>query len=141
MGARELFALAGNAVAAHRLRSALTMLGILIGIASVILLTSIGEGTRQYILSEFTQFGTIIIAVNPGKTMTTGQPGALGGTSQCSCTAQPSWAAAARRRAPTGQEGACVQRSALAYVPSVPPESSECLRSRHPAHEPPWLAR
>jgi putative ABC transport system permease protein len=46
----------------------------------VILLTSIGEGTRQYVLSEFTQFGTNILAVNPGKTMTTGQPGALGGT-------------------------------------------------------------
>lgn len=80
MGLRELLALAWNAVVAHRLRSALTMLGILIGIASVILLTSIGEGTRQYILSEFTQFGTNILAVNPGKTMTTGQPGALGGT-------------------------------------------------------------
>jgi len=80
VGAREFFALAWNAVVAHRLRSALTMLGILIGIASVILLTSIGEGTRQYILSEFTQFGTNILAVNPGKTMTTGQPGALGGT-------------------------------------------------------------
>jgi putative ABC transport system permease protein len=80
VGLREFFTLAWNAVAAHRLRSALTMLGILIGIASVILLTSIGEGTRQYILSEFTQFGTNIIAVNPGKTMTTGQPGALGGT-------------------------------------------------------------
>jgi putative ABC transport system permease protein len=80
VGAREFFLLAWNAVVAHRLRSALTMLGILIGIASVILLTSIGEGTRQYILSEFTQFGTNLLAVNPGKTMTTGQPGALGGT-------------------------------------------------------------
>ena len=80
MGAREFLVLAWNAVVAHRLRSALTMLGIMIGIASVILLTSIGEGTRQYILSEFTQFGTNILAVNPGKTMTTGQPGALGGT-------------------------------------------------------------
>jgi putative ABC transport system permease protein len=46
----------------------------------VILLTSIGEGTRQYILSEFTQFGTNLLAINPGKTMTTGQPGALAGT-------------------------------------------------------------
>jgi putative ABC transport system permease protein len=79
MGARDFFALAWKAVVAHRLRSALTMLGIMIGIASVILLTSIGEGTRQYILSEFTQFGTNILAINPGKAMTTGQPGALAG--------------------------------------------------------------
>ena len=56
------------------------MLGILIGIASVILLTSIGEGTRQYILGEFTQFGTNLLQIAPGKTTTTGQPGALGGT-------------------------------------------------------------
>jgi len=77
---RDLFRLTGGAVLAHRLRSSLTMLGILIGIASVILLTSIGEGTRQYILSEFTQFGTNILAINPGKVETTGMPGALGAT-------------------------------------------------------------
>jgi putative ABC transport system permease protein len=76
----ELFRLAWRAVRAHRLRSALTMLGILIGIASVILLTSIGEGTRRFIMSEFTQFGTNLLAINPGKTMTSGQPGALSGT-------------------------------------------------------------
>ena len=80
MRARDVVGMTWRTLVAHRLRSALTMLGIAIGIASVILLTSIGEGTRQYILSEFTQFGTNIIAVNPGKTMTTGQPGALGGT-------------------------------------------------------------
>ncbi len=56
------------------------MLGILIGIASVILLTSIGEGTRHYILSEFTQFGTTLVAVNPGRIETSGLPGALGTT-------------------------------------------------------------
>lgn len=69
-----------RAVLSHRQRSALTMLGILIGIASVILLTSIGEGTRLYILTQFTQFGTNLVAINPGKVETTGIPGALGGT-------------------------------------------------------------
>jgi len=69
-----------KAIRGHRLRSGLTMLGISIGIASVILLTSIGEGTRVYILSEFTQFGTNLVAINPGKMETTGIPGALGGT-------------------------------------------------------------
>jgi putative ABC transport system permease protein len=64
-------------VVAHRLRSALTVLGIVIGIASVILLTSLGEGTRRYILDEFTQFGTNLIAINPGKISTTGMPGAV----------------------------------------------------------------
>ena len=53
------------------------MLGILIGIASVILLTSIGEGVRVYVLSQFTQFGTTLASVTPGKIATTGIPGAL----------------------------------------------------------------
>jgi putative ABC transport system permease protein len=39
------------------------MLGIAIGVAAVILLTSIGEGTRVYMVSQFTQFGTNILAV------------------------------------------------------------------------------
>ena len=80
MRARDLLRLVGGAVSAHRLRSALTMVGVAIGIASVILLTSIGEGTRQYVLGEFAQFGTNLMTINPGKAMTTGQPGALGGT-------------------------------------------------------------
>jgi putative ABC transport system permease protein len=54
------------------LRSFLTGLGIAIGIAAVILLTSIGEGLHQFVLSEFSQFGTNIISVQPGKTQTQG---------------------------------------------------------------------
>jgi putative ABC transport system permease protein len=56
------------------------MLGIVIGIASVILLTSIGEGTRRYILAEFTQFGSNLLQVTPGRTKTTGPAGVFGGT-------------------------------------------------------------
>ena len=77
---RDLASLALGAVAAHRLRSFLSMVGIAIGIASVILLTSIGEGTRRYILTQFTQFGTHILVINPGKSKTLGLPGVLGGT-------------------------------------------------------------
>jgi putative ABC transport system permease protein len=76
----ELLRLATGALGAHRLRSFLSMLGIAIGVAAVILLTSIGEGTRVYVLSQFTQFGTNIMAVNPGKSKTLGVPGVLGGT-------------------------------------------------------------
>lgn len=53
------------------------MLGIVIGIASVILLTSIGEGTRRFVLSEFSQFGTNILGVEPGNVRTTGMPSSL----------------------------------------------------------------
>jgi putative ABC transport system permease protein len=79
---RDLLALAWNAVRSHRLRSLLSMLGIAIGIAAVILLTSIGEGTRRYILGMFTQFGTNLLGIHPGKTETIGVPGVLGGTTR-----------------------------------------------------------
>jgi putative ABC transport system permease protein len=77
---RDILRLALGALRAHRLRSFLSMLGIAIGVAAVILLTSIGEGTRVYLISQFTQFGTNIMAVNPGKAKTLGIPGVLGGT-------------------------------------------------------------
>jgi putative ABC transport system permease protein len=69
-----------GALRSHRLRSFLSTLGIAIGITAVILLTSIGEGTRRYLIAEFTQFGTNILQINPGKTETMGLPGVLGGT-------------------------------------------------------------
>ena len=66
-----------QAVTTAPLRSLLTALGISIGIAAVTLLTSIGEGIRVYLMDSFSQFGTRIIAVTPGKTSTSGIPGLL----------------------------------------------------------------
>ncbi|MCB1687765.1 MAG: ABC transporter permease [Halioglobus sp.] len=66
-----------HAVTTARLRSLLTALGISIGIAAVTLLTSIGEGIRVYLMDSFSQFGTRIIAVTPGKTTTAGMAGLL----------------------------------------------------------------
>ena len=78
----ELVKVSVRAIVAHRLRSGLSMLGIAIGVASVILLTSIGEGTRLYMVGQFTQFGTNVLAINPGRAETIGIPGALGGTTR-----------------------------------------------------------
>jgi putative ABC transport system permease protein len=64
--------LASRAITAQRLRSFLTLLGIAVGIAAVILLTSIGEGIHRFVLGEFTQFGTNVVTVVPGKTKTGG---------------------------------------------------------------------
>ena len=64
--------LALRAITAHRLRSFLTLLGIAVGIAAVILLTSIGEGIHRFVLSEFTQFGTNLVSIAPGKVKTSG---------------------------------------------------------------------
>jgi len=63
-----------QAISSYRMRSFLTLLGIAVGIAAVILLTSIGEGVHRYVLSEFTQFGTNVIGITPGKVKTGGAP-------------------------------------------------------------------
>ena len=50
--------------------------GIAVGVAAVILLTSIGEGIHQFVLSEFTQFGTNVVGITPGtKGVRGGPPG------------------------------------------------------------------
>ncbi|WP_374682491.1 ABC transporter permease [Accumulibacter sp.] len=69
---RDSLLLALRAITAHRLRSFLTLLGIAVGVAAVILLTSIGEGIHRFVLAEFTQFGTNVISVSPGRTKTAG---------------------------------------------------------------------
>jgi putative ABC transport system permease protein len=66
-----------QALVSHRMRSVLTALGIAVGIAAVVLLTSVGEGIHRFVLAEFTQFGTNLIAVNPGKTATAGISGSM----------------------------------------------------------------
>ncbi len=68
----DVVRLTTGSVVSHRLRAALTALGIAIGVTAVVLLTSIGEGVHRYVLAEFTQFGTNIILISPGKTETFG---------------------------------------------------------------------
>ncbi|MDP3877726.1 MAG: ABC transporter permease [Methylobacter sp.] len=72
----DLISLSYRTVISHKLRSALTALGLIIGIAAVVLLTSIGRGIHTFVLAEFTQFGTHLISVRPGKTTTFGLSGA-----------------------------------------------------------------
>ena len=68
----DLISLTTSSIITYRLRSFLTALGIAIGITAVIMLTSIGEGLHQFVLAEFSQFGTNLIAIQPGKTQTQG---------------------------------------------------------------------
>ena len=70
--------LTSSAIISRPLRSLLTLLGVAIGIAAVTLLTAIGEGLRSYVLDSFSQFGTRIIAVHPGRNQTGGIGSLLG---------------------------------------------------------------
>ena len=63
----EAFRMAKAAMAAHRLRTLLTMLGIIIGIASVVSVVALGEGSRQRILKDISAMGTNTINIYPGK--------------------------------------------------------------------------
>ena len=78
----DLMRLSSGALVGHPLRSALSMLGIAIGVAAVIMLTSLGEGTRKYMISQFSEFGTNVLSIQPGKRKTSGVPNAFRGTQQ-----------------------------------------------------------
>lgn len=72
MKVADLLALTGGSLVSHPLRSVLSALGIGIGVVAVILLTSLGEGLHQFVIAQFSQFGTHLIAISPGKTQTHG---------------------------------------------------------------------
>ncbi len=68
-----------QALTRHRLRSALSLLGMAIGVAAVIVLTSLGEGARRYVTGQFSNIGSNLLVVMPGRTETTGAvPGVVG---------------------------------------------------------------
>ncbi len=75
----ETFRTGLNGVRSHRLRSALTVLGMLIGIAAVILTVGLGEGAQAQVASEITSLGTNILTISPGSsTSATGIRGGFG---------------------------------------------------------------
>ena len=71
-----------NGVRSHRLRSFLTVLGILIGIAGVIIAVGLGEGASSQVTSEINALGSNVLTITPGSsTSTTGIREALGSAS------------------------------------------------------------
>jgi putative ABC transport system permease protein len=69
---RETLRTGLEAVRAHRLRSALTMLGILIGIAAVILTVGFGEGASAQIRAQINSLGTNLLIITPGSATSSG---------------------------------------------------------------------
>ncbi len=63
----DLFKMALRSLIANKLRTFLTTLGIIIGVASVISMIAIGEGAKQQTLSTISKFGTNIISIKPGR--------------------------------------------------------------------------
>ncbi|EFA4651386.1 MacB family efflux pump subunit [Escherichia coli] len=64
---RELMQMALKAMKTHRLRTTLTMIGIVFGIASVVTVVALGEGARQETLEEIKSLGTNVVSIYPGQ--------------------------------------------------------------------------
>ena len=62
----ESFKMAVQAIVAHKMRSLLTMLGIIIGIASVVSVVALGRGSQEQILQNISSIGTNTISIYPG---------------------------------------------------------------------------
>jgi putative ABC transport system permease protein len=69
---RETLRTGLEAIRAHRLRSGLTMLGILIGIAAVILTVGLGEGASAQIRAQISSLGTNLLIITPGSATSSG---------------------------------------------------------------------
>ncbi len=66
MNGTNLFKIALRALANNKLRAFLTMLGIIIGVASVITMLAIGQGSKRSIQAQISEMGSNIIMVHPG---------------------------------------------------------------------------
>jgi len=67
MRLRETARLSVESLLAQKLRTALTVLGMVIGVGAVVLLVSLGQGAKNYVLREFEGLGTNLIVIQPGK--------------------------------------------------------------------------
>ncbi|MEO9224129.1 MAG: ABC transporter permease [Acidimicrobiales bacterium] len=106
---------ASDAVRTHRLRSALTMLGILIGISAVILTVGLGQGAKAKVRSQINELGTNLLVVSPGSsTSTSGVRGGFGSAS--TLTVQDAAALASRDAAPDVQAVAATATTSTALT-------------------------
>ncbi len=75
MSIGELFRFSLRGLTGHGLRTLLSLAGVVIGVAAVVLLTALGEGARRYVVDQFEGLGTNLLIVMPGKIETTGMAG------------------------------------------------------------------
>jgi len=81
MRSRDILHYCLQSLNGHRARSALMLLAMAIGVASVVLLTALGEGARRYVVDQFSSIGSHMLIVLPGRSETNaGAPPLLGET-------------------------------------------------------------
>jgi putative ABC transport system permease protein len=99
MSLRDTVASAFQAIISHRSRSLLTVLGILIGIAAVIVTVGLGEGSEASVTSAISSLGSNLLTVSPGSSTVGGLRGGLGSASS-SLTMADATALGSHRDAP-----------------------------------------
>jgi putative ABC transport system permease protein len=77
----DIIANGWDAIRTHKLRSALTSLGILIGIAAVVLTVGLGQGAQQKVAKQLAALGGNLLIVSPGSSTTSGVRGGFGSAS------------------------------------------------------------
>jgi putative ABC transport system permease protein len=97
MRGSDVGALAIESLTIHRLRAGLTLLAVAIGAVAVLVLTSLGDAAKGYVVSRFAGMGTNLVTVSPGKIETSGL-GAMGAGSDRDLTLED--CEAVRLRAP-----------------------------------------
>jgi putative ABC transport system permease protein len=111
----DTFRTATEAVRTHRLRSALTMLGILIGITAVVLTVGLGQGAKAQVQDQINELGTNLLVISPGST--TGSTGTRGGFGSASTlTIQDARALQSKAAAPDIQAVAPTSTSSVSLV-------------------------
>jgi putative ABC transport system permease protein len=70
---------AWRALSRHGLRTALSLVGVAVGVTAVVLLTALGEGARRYVMDQFASIGSNLLIVVPGRVETTGGVPGVGG--------------------------------------------------------------
>ena len=98
MRIRDTILFAATALTGFRLRTALMLLAMAIGVGSVVVLTSLGDGARLYVTRQFSSLGTNLLIVLPGRVETTGGVPPLTGETSRDLTLRDSQALERGRR-------------------------------------------
>jgi putative ABC transport system permease protein len=120
----------------NRARTALTLLAMAIGVAAVVVLTSLGEAARRYVTGEFASLGTHLVIVLPGRTETAGAgPSMMVGETTRDLTIEDALALtrnpAVRRIAPINVGSAPVSWHGLEREVAILGSTSDMLEIRH----------
>ena len=138
MNAVDLIRFCYRSLSGYPLRTGLMLLAMAIGVAAVVLLTSLGEGARRYVTQQFSSLGTHLLIVLPGRSETVGGPPPLLGETPRDLTVEDAVAlkrsSAVLRVAPIMVGAAPVARGSLSREAVVLGSTAELFPVRNLTH-------